>query len=359
MRSREKILIVDDEEIIRSLLNDILEEMGHDCGTAKDGAECLEKISSDAEITIVLLDIHMPNLNGLQTLIRLKSHSGVSPIMVSASRDTEDLRLALREGAYDYIFKPFDVDEVKAVIGRAAERSRLIRENRDYQENLEKKVIQQTKKLVGIYSDTLEALVLTLDLREHGTSHHSYRVTEYAINLAKQMSLSSADLSVIAMGALLHDIGKIGIPDSILLKPGELTKDEWQVMRTHPVSGYNILKQIEFLEPSAKIVLTHHERFDGRGYNGGLAGEQIPIGARIFSVIDALDAMTSDRPYRKAMPFGKAIEEIAKSSGTQFDPEIVNVFLRSSLGNWIEIKSRIEISGSKHLKNLLYQLSRA
>jgi uncharacterized domain HDIG len=231
--------------------------------------------------------------------------------MISASREVEDVRVALREGAYDYLFKPFNYSDVESVTKRAVERSELIKENRDYQRNLEEKVASQTQEILNLYGDTLEAMILALEIRERETGYHSYRVTEYAFTLAKRMGLSNPELSVIANGALLHDIGKIGVPDSILLKPGELTKEDWVVMRTHPTVGYEFLKKIEFLEQAAKIVLNHHERFDGRGYPHGISGEEIPLGARIFSVVDTMDALTSDRVYRKATSFDEAIEKIS------------------------------------------------
>jgi putative nucleotidyltransferase with HDIG domain len=360
VQDTEKILVVDDEEIIRSLLGETLEELGYRYETAGDGLECLEKVyEADNDYDIVLLDIHMPKLNGLETLKRLKAYSpDISIIIVSASRDIENVRLALREGAYDYIFKPFDINEVRTVIRRAVERARLIKENRDYQENLERKVVQQTQDLVNLYAGTLEALVLALDLREQETGYHSYRVTEYALTLAKRMGLPDQDLSIIAKGALLHDIGKIGVPDSILLKPNRLTEEEWEIMKKHPIFGYKLLKKIEFLEEAAQIVLSHHEHYDGNGYPQGLSGEDIPLGARIFSVVDALDAMTSNRPYRKAISFDKAIERIANASGSQFDPRVVKAFLDIPKEEWIKTRNHIENSASVYLRSLLYRLTK-
>lgn len=358
-RSQEKILIVDDDESIRNLFTETLEELGYECETAEDGFECLERIYKGNEYDIVLLDVHMPKLNGIETLKRLKFYSpDISIIIVSASREIENVRLALKEGAYDYIFKPFDIQEVQTVIRRAVERANLIKENKDYQQNLERKVTEQTQELIELYSDTLEALVLALDLREQETGYHSYRVTEYALTLARRMHLVDSDLSVIAKGALLHDIGKIGVPDHILLKPDTLTEEEWEIMKKHPIFGYRLLKKIQFLEGAAQIVLNHHERYDGNGYPQGLLAEDITLGARIFSIVDALDAMTSNRVYRKAIPFDKAIDNIANASGSQFDPDIVKAFLKVPVEEWIRTRNFIEISGSEYLKKLLYGLSK-
>ncbi|GBD39110.1 Cyclic di-GMP phosphodiesterase response regulator RpfG [bacterium HR37] len=355
-----RVLVVDDEEHIRTLLKDALEELGYECDTAENGLRGLEKVEEKkGNYEAILLDIHMPELNGIETLKRLKlSYPDISVVVLSASRDVENVRNALKEGAYDYVFKPFDLNELKNTIKRASERTKLIRENRDYQKNLEIKVAEQTETLINLYADTLEALVLALDLREHETGFHSYRVTEYSLTLARKLGLPDKDLSILAKGALLHDIGKIGIPDSILLKPGKLTDEEWKIMKRHPTMGYELLKKIDFLEEAAEIVLSHHEHYNGEGYPRGLKGEKIPLGARIFSIVDALDAMTSNRPYRQALSFKEAIERIAKGSGSQFDPSIVRVFLSIPKEEWIEIRNRIEKAEEPYLKKLLYRLSK-
>lgn len=358
-KTGEKILIVDDEDAIRSLFVEALEELGYRCDVAANGLEALEKFYRVKDYDVVLLDIQMPKLNGIETLKKLKNYSpDLSIIMVSASRDIENVRAALKEGAYDYVFKPFHVTDVDTVIRRAIERSNLIKANKDYQKNLEKKVVQQTEELVRAYSGTLEAMILALDLREHETGYHSYRVTEYAINLGKHMNLSEEELSVIAKGALLHDIGKIGVPDHILLKPDKLTEEEWEHMRKHAQFGYDLLKRIDFLEASARIVHTHHERYDGQGYPSGLSRDEIPLGARIFSVVDALDAMTSRRAYRKAIPFEDAVQIITEASGSQFDPEVIEVFAKIPIEEWKSIKRRIAGSSSEYLKQLMFELSK-
>lgn len=357
--SKEKILIVDDEEAIRCLFVEALEELGYSCEVAKNGLECLEKFYRDKDYDVVLLDVQMPQLNGIETLKKLKSYApDLSVIMVSASREIENVRVALKEGAYDYIFKPFNITDVDAVIKRAMERARLIKANKDYQRNLEKKVADQTEELVKLYSGTLEAMILALDMREHETGYHSYRVTEYALNLARHMGLRDEELSVIAKGALLHDIGKIGVPDHILLKPEALNDEEWESMRKHAELGYEMLEKIDFLEESATLVLTHHERYDGKGYPKGLSGDDIPMCARIFSVVDSLDAMTNSRVYREALTFDEAIARIKEGSGAQFDPKVVDVFLNIPMEEWLEIKERVAKSGSRYLKDLLFEMSK-
>jgi len=356
---RDKILIVDDEDAIRSLFVEALNELGYDCDVAKNGLECLEKFYRVRDYDVVLLDVQMPELNGIETLKKLKSYSpDLSVIMVSASREIENVRVALREGAYDYVFKPFNVIDVDAVIRRALQRANLIKANKDYQKNLERKVADQTRELVKLYSGTLEAMILALDLRERETGHHSYRVTEYALNLGRHLRLDESQLSVIAKGALLHDIGKIGVPDNILLKPDSLTDEEWELMKQHAHLGYELLNKIEFLEESSLIVYTHHERYDGKGYPQGLAGDDIPLGARIFSVVDAFDAMTSKRVYKKAMPFEEAVDRIRESSGTQFDPVVVDTFVNVPVDEWKNIRKKVASSGSQYLKGLMFELSK-
>ena len=353
-----KILIIDDEETIRDLFFQSLSNIGYQCETAEQGKIGLEMVKSGNQYDAVLLDVHMPVLNGIDTLREIKKlDPDISIIMVSASVDIDHVRTALKEGAYDYIFKPFNVVEVETVIKRAIERSILIKQNKDYQRNLEEKVKKQTLELVKLYAGTLEAMVLALDLREKETGYHSYRVTEYALTLARKLELSENDLSIIAKGALLHDIGKIGVPDSILLKPEELDEEEWAIMKEHPKLGYDLLKNIDFLEESAQIVLHHHERFDGTGYPVGLVGDQIPIGARIFAIVDTLDALTSQRVYKPAYSFEESVEKISEASGKQFDPYLVETFMDLSIDEIKNIRDRVESSGSDYLRGLLYELS--
>jgi putative nucleotidyltransferase with HDIG domain len=356
--NNKRILIVDDIEPIQTLLSDILSKLGYKCDLAADGNECIEKCKT-TQYDLILLDIYMPNLNGLETLEILKtSNVDASILMLSSSKDIDNVKTALKLGAYDYLFKPFVIKEVETTVQRGIERTNLIRESKFYQQQLEKKVIEQTNELMDLYADTLEGMVLALDLREQETCYHSYRVTEYALNLSRCLELSNEQLSIIVKGALLHDIGKIGIPDSILLKNEKLTTNEWEIMKTHPELGYNILKKINFLEESAKIVLTHHERYDGKGYPNGISGSEIPIGSRIFSIVDALDAMTSDRIYRKAVGFEEAKQRIIDSSKTQFDPEVIESFGQIPATDWAGLRNRIETSGIMFLKNILYNVNK-
>jgi len=256
--------------------------------------------------------------------------------------------------------KPFEKDQLFLGVGRALQHRRLVLENKSYQLNLQQQVDERTQQLtVAItqleqsYDDTLEALGSALDLKDAETEGHCQRVTAFTISIAKAVPVPLPYLPVLARAAFLHDIGKMAIPDSILRKPGPLDNDEKTIMRTHCEIGYNMLTKIPFLRDAAEIVLAHQEFFDGTGYPRGLRGEQIPLGARIFSLADAMDAMISDRPYRKALPMSHAREEIRRCAGTQFDPKVVEVFLSIPEQHWVELRENL---GSPfrlaHLKNL-------
>ncbi len=261
--------------------------------------------------------------------------------MVTGVVDTRTAIGAIRQGASDYITKPFNLDEVQIVVERTLEKRRLIRENRAYQEHLQDLVDQRTRQLEDSYESTLQALVTALDFRDNETQGHSYRVVEYAVLVAQAMGVDEPELTTIRRGSILHDVGKIGIPDSVLLKPGKLEPKEWEVMKKHPEMGYRMLQHIHFLEPALDIVFSHQERFDGTGYPRALKAEEIPLGARIFAVVDTFDAMTSDRPYRAALSIEAAREEIRRCSGTQFDPEVAEAFLSIDAARWREIRERV------------------
>jgi cyclic di-GMP phosphodiesterase len=265
--------------------------------------------------------------------------------MVTAMHDISAAIEAIRMGAYDYLLKPFEKDQLYLSVRRALEHRRLVLENRSYQRNLEELVADRTdqlslalKNLEKSYDYTLDALGGALDLKDAETEGHCQRVTAYTITIAKAMGVEPASLRHIARGAFLHDIGKMGVPDQILRKPGPLTSEEQMIMRRHCEIGYQVLDGIPFLHEAAQIVLSHQERFDGTGYPRGLKGEQIPLGARIFAIADTLDAMTSDRPYRKAVPFARALEEIHRGAGTQFDPKVVESFLALPEDLWEQIR---------------------
>lgn len=342
------ILTVDDEEMIRDLMVTALSREGYRCFQA-GSAEEARSVLQNNRIDLAILDIMMPGLSGDDFLKELKVLSPETVVlMVTALSDTETAMKCIHLGAYDYILKPFDIDRVLLTIHNALEKQRLLAENREYQANLEKKVDEQTRQirmamedLNLAYNHTLTALVRALDAREKETGSHSERVMTYTLLLGEAMGVPEQDLSVMARGALLHDIGKVGISDNILLKPAKLDEREWMEMMRHPQLGYEILSGIKFLKGPAEMVLAHHERFDGSGYPKGLSRSGIPLGARIFSLVDTLDAMTSNRPYRKALPFESVTSEVKRCRGTQFDPEIVDIFLSIPRERW-------EVVGKRH-----------
>ncbi|HEY2820865.1 MAG TPA: HD domain-containing phosphohydrolase [Candidatus Acidoferrum sp.] len=356
----ENILVVDDEEAIREVVSTMLESKGYQCTAVSNGRAAQDQVKRVTP-DLVLSDMIMPEMDGIKLLDWLRQYDPEVPvIMVTAIHDISTALEAIRRGAYDYILKPFEKDQLFLGVGRALQHRRLVMENRTYQRNLEQLVEERTAQLTAkhaeleqSYDDTLEALGSALDLKDAETEGHCQRVTAFCISIAKTMPVPNPYLPVLARAAFLHDIGKMAIPDNILLKAGPLTDDEKQVMRKHCEIGYNMLIRIPFLRDAAEIVLAHQEFFNGSGYPRGLKGEQIPLGARIFTIADSLDAMISDRPYRKALPLSHAREEIRRCSGTQFDPKVVDVFLSIPEEHWSELRENL---GSPfrlaHLRNL-------
>jgi putative nucleotidyltransferase with HDIG domain len=329
-----RILVVDDDASVRDVIQVLLTEEGYHC-IAVDGADAALDAARLAEYPLVICDVRMPGRDGFWLLDRLREvQPETAVIMLTAFGDTEAAVQCLRNGAADYLLKPPKVTELVRAIERALGRRRLELARQRYRRSLENRVQEKTaelsrtlENLQATYSQTLWTLVAALDAREHETGDHSQRVVRYTLAIARRMKLPDADLPDLGRGALLHDIGKIGVPDAILLKAGKLSDDEWAVMRKHPQIGFNILRSIDFLARPAEMVLSHQERFDGSGYPRGLAGEQIPLSARIFALADTFDAMTSNRPYRAAVPPETARVEIERYVGTQFDPACAAAFL--------------------------------
>ena len=347
-RKAARILVVDDEAHVRSMIAATLERQGYEVLLASGGREALEAIEQES-FELILTDIVMQEGNGLALLERIHAQNPNLPvIMVTAIHDISVAIDSMRRGAYDYLLKPFEREHLVATVQRALEHRQALQESRTYQQNLEQVVRARTEMLRQAMEDlehsydvTLEALGDALDLKDSETEGHSKRVTAYTIALARAMGISPAEIKVIARGAFLHDIGKMAIPDDILRKPGKLNPEEQDVMREHCARGYQMLRKIPFLAEAAEIVFTHQEHYDGSGYPSALKGVAIPVGARIFAVADTLDAITSDRPYRQARTFDAAREEIIRCSGTQFDPAVVEVYLKIPNELWLELRSEI------------------
>jgi putative nucleotidyltransferase with HDIG domain len=317
---------------------------------SSNGREALEQLELNA-YDLVLTDIVMQDVNGITLLERIHAqHPNLPVVMVTAIHDISVAIDSMRRGAYDYLLKPFEREHLMSTVQRALNHRLALEETQNYQQSLEQMVRARTEMLRHAMEDlehsydvTLEALGDALDLKDSETEGHSKRVTAYTIALARAMGIAPTDIKVIARGAFLHDVGKMAIPDEILRKPGSLTEEEQLMMREHCTRGYHMLRKIPFLAGAADIVFSHQEHFDGSGYPNGMRGREIPVGARIFAVADTLDAITSDRPYRKARSFDVAREEILRCSGSQFDPTVVEVFLKIPNELWQELRS--EISG--------------
>jgi putative nucleotidyltransferase with HDIG domain len=356
----ERILVVDDDDSIRNLVTSMLTHAGHECRSASSGEEALVILHKNANYSLVLSDLAMNGMDGLALLERIrKLEPQVPVVLVTAIHDISVALAAIRKGAYDYLLKPFERDQLLATVGRALETRRLKLENQAYQNRLEGLVSARTEllqqknselvrakdELERSYDITLEALGDALDLKDAETEGHSKRVTAFTIAIARAMDLSSDRVRVIARGAFLHDVGKMAIPDAILRKPGRLTHEEQMLMREHAQLGYQMLRKIPFLQEAAHIVYSHQERFDGSGYPRGLKGDQIPLGARIFAIADTFDAITSDRPYRAAQSISSARREIQKHSGAQFDPLIVDTFISIPEELWQTLRDEIDAQG--------------
>jgi putative nucleotidyltransferase with HDIG domain len=338
-----RILIVDDEVEITEILADLLSEE-YDCIRAGSAEEALTRLH-ESEFQLVISDITMPGMSGLDMIPHVKEFApDTVVVMISGMQTVESAIGALRLGAFDYLMKPFDLRQVEAVVKRALEHHDLVVAKQRYENHLEELVEQRTieldkalNSLEGAYRSTLKALTAALETRDSETHGHSERVVSYSLRLGREYGLNSDEMKALEFGSLLHDIGKIGVPDSILRKPAKLTEEEWVRMREHPLHGQQILRGIEFLQGAARVVAQHHEKWDGTGYPLGLRSEEIDINARIFAVADAFDAITSDRVYRRGKPYEAASQELDDWAGRQFDPKVVEAFHRVPKEDWEEL----------------------
>ncbi|HEX3126590.1 MAG TPA: HD domain-containing phosphohydrolase [Thermoanaerobaculia bacterium] len=339
---RERIVIVDDEPGVRRLLRAHLSCLPYEALEARDAAEAMAFLAEAPRPALVLSDIEMPGLSGVELLKRIKGlDSNIQVVMVTGQQDLETVRQCLREGAYDYLVKPFDPDDLLNTVERALERARLIRQNEEYQLNLERMVLEQTVEIRQTRDIALITLARLAESRDHATGQHLERMAAYSRRLAEQLadgiysrSIGTGFVEHLYKSSPLHDIGKVGIPDSILLKPGPLTAEEREIMRRHPEIGGETLRSVveqfrgnTFLTMGMEIAYSHHERWDGQGYPFGLAGDEIPLAARIVAVADAYDAITSRRPYKGAFGHEEAIRRITADRGHHFDPILVDGFL--------------------------------
>lgn len=335
------ILIADDEVVVREILARKLSALGYRCQCCATGKAALELLES-GKFDLVLADIQLPDVCGVSLLKEaIRISPGIAVILMASVVDIEAAVDALKDGAYDYITKPFSLDHVSISVSQSLEKRRLLLENQSYQRALEEQVASRTRQLESAlellehtYHSTLVALSRALDSRDADADGHSLRVTVYTKQLAQRLKLSESEIRIIERGVLLHDIGKIGIPDELLRKKEPLTEQEELLIRKHPETGYRILSSVKFLKGAAEVVYHHHERFDGKGYPQGLKGNEIHIGARIFAVADALDDMTTNNRLLSTVSFQEAVDEVGKMAGIQLDPAIVDEFLKIPVSEW-------------------------
>jgi response regulator RpfG family c-di-GMP phosphodiesterase len=330
-----RVLLVDDEPSVCQLMNDALLRAGYECQSCSSGEEALNALKS-APFDVVITDLYMPGISGMSLV---EQGSRVRPesafLMATGESDARIGVEAMKHGAVDYLVKPFPITSLLESVRRAYEKKTAKVQGPENEDGCFKllafkrkvRIRQALEEIDHLYAETVQTLGAILDLRDNETAGHAQRVCRYTVEIARRMGFQKRVLNDFARGALLHDIGKIGIPNEILLKPGPLTSGETAIMRTHVMIGYELIKHFDYLRTASEIVLCHHERFDGYGYPRGLAGQQIPISARVFAIADVLDAMTTDRPYRQACSIGRARAEIAAESGHQLDPQVVTPFM--------------------------------
>ncbi|MBM4349255.1 MAG: response regulator [Deltaproteobacteria bacterium] len=334
----ERILVVDDEEVICNVLERRLTREGYSCTTANNGKEALNHFYKNS-FSLIISDIKMPEMTGVELLQKVKAiDPKMKMIMVTAYPEIDLAVNAMRLGADDFIIKPADLDLIVMSVKKALESKRLEEEIEAYHNRLEELVEERTAKLQQSYRtlkkahlDSVKVLAEAIDAKDPYTRGHSDRVKRMSLAIAKKMGFSEERLENLEYGALLHDIGKIGIKDEVLQKQGPLSNEEYQYIREHPLIGVKIVEGVEFFKDKIPMIRHHHEHYDGRGYPDGLAGEAIPLEARIISLPDAFDAMTSARPHRGVMPLQNVLAELEKCRGRQFDPKMLEIFLREKI----------------------------
>jgi putative two-component system response regulator len=349
-----RILIADDETSVRTLISRSLTDKGHDCTAVSDGFQILEKLESE-EYDLILMDINMPGKSGIETLDEIMSkYPDAAVIMITAISDIDTAIELMKKGAFDYIVKPLDLDMLSMRIEKAMDKRRLLLDNRNYQHRLEDTVNLQTDRVRKTFFNSITSLVYALEAKDKYTSGHSQRVADIAVQIARELGVSEDKLEKIKFAGLVHDIGKIGVRESILNKPGPLTAEEYRHVMHHCELGERILSPIVEDKDILEMVKYHHEYYNGNGYPNKLHADEIPEGAKILAVADAFsniiggskenkgiangsqilavadsyDAMTSDRPYRKAMSTEKACAELEREKGKQFDPVVVDALFR-------------------------------
>jgi putative nucleotidyltransferase with HDIG domain len=332
-----KILVIDDELAPRESIRMVLKDQ-YSVSTADGAYEGLD-IMNQSPVDLVVMDIKMPKMDGITALQEIKKlHPDTEVVLLTAYASLETARDAIRFGAFDYLIKPFDKNNVLKVVEKGLAKRRANRGLKlerdillDRASYLEDQVSEARNNIMTCYEGTVRALILTIDAKDHYTYNHSNRVANLSSSLAEALGVPDKTIKEMVHAASIHDIGKIGVEESILRKNGRLTLDEYTEIKKHPSIGVRIVQSVPFLEDAIPVILYHHERYDGKGYPEGVKGELIPLSARIVMVADAIDAMMSSRPYRDALTIQKVLSELRENSGMQFDPEIVDIILKGKV----------------------------
>jgi len=324
-------LVVDDEPGVRRSLVRMLQSQGFRCYEAGSGREALDLLHRLGGTPLIVSDMRMPELDGMGLLEAVRrDYPDTSVIMLSGLSETTIAVDCLHRGAADFLLKPISMSELQARVARALEKRALVLQNRFYQENLERQVQEQANRIQELFLQGVQMLARALEAKDAYTRGHSIRVSQYAVGTAARLGFGGPDLDGIRLGAELHDIGKIGTRESVLHKPGRLTPEEFRQITEHPLLGEKMLSPLAREQPDVlRIVRSHHERVDGRGFPDGLRGEKIPIEARIVAVADTFDAITTQRPYRDSRPPADAMNELRRVAGTQLDPDAVEAFVEA------------------------------
>ncbi|MGE4293614.1 MAG: HD-GYP domain-containing protein [Desulfovibrio sp.] len=335
---RKIILIVDDEEINLKVLSGFVESFGYDFLLAESGRTALEILD---QADLVLLDVMMPDMDGFEVVQKIRSLPGFQDlpvVMATALSDKRDRLDAVRAGASDFITKPVDVTELRIRLDAHLRLKEYHDQVMRYQEGLERLVVERTQELeeaqqakMAAHLETLRRLSQAAEYKDEDTARHIDRMSRYSALLAEKLGLKAEEVDLVLHASPMHDIGKIGIPDSILLKPGPLDPEEWEIMKTHTVIGSKILDSPSsaYLETGRIIAISHHEKWDGSGYPKGLVGEDIPLYGRICAIADVFDALTTRRPYKQAYPNDKALAIMAEGRGSHFEPRLFDLFLKN------------------------------
>ena len=346
------ILVVDDQEFNLRLLEALLTPLGHTVRFASDGLDCLEEVKKEKP-DLILLDIMMPRMDGFETAAKLKSNDetmNIPVVMVTSLTEVDERVKALECGADDFLSKPVNELELRARVNSLLEIKAYHDHMRDYQKKLESEVARRTEELQKAFAtikssslETIHRLARAAEFRDDDTGKHIIRIGNFSASIAKEMGLSEHDVETILYAAPMHDVGKIATPDAILRKPHSLDDDEWEIMQQHCRHGAQILEgsDSELLQVAEKIALTHHEKWDGTGYPGGLRGTEIPIAGRITAIADVFDALTSKRPYKEPFTIEKSFEIIRESRGSHFDPDVVDAFF-SIIDDILKIKQEYQ-----------------